>query len=106
MDHLLTNITKLYPIPATRYQSGIFTQYSGSYYNKVQASSGCQPKSVLLSSFIAALSFLKPIYIGIMGAVNHLHFNKLWQYNKLINADCQNASFVLIVRCAAGYQER
>jgi len=103
MDHLLTNITKLYPIPATRYQSGIFTQYSGNYNNKVQASSRCQPIAVLLSSFIAALSFLRPIYIGIMGAVNHLHFNKLWQYNKLINADCQIVAVFPLVRCAAGY---
>ena len=106
MYNLLTKTSFNYSIQTTRYRLGVFTQYSGSYYSKVQASNRWQPQAVLLSTFIAAFSFLKPIYIGIKGAVNYVQFNTLWQYNKSFVRDCQNASFVLPVRCAAPQLKR
>jgi len=106
MDKCLTETTANYSMPFTRFILGRFTPYSGIHKNKVQAINRWQPKVVFLSLFIAASHFLKNTYISATGAVNYLQLNTVRQYNKLINADCQKASFVLIVRCAAGYQER
>ncbi len=106
MDNLLTKATSNYTIQTTRYSLGAFTQYSGIRQNKVQAITGWQPKELFLSSVIAAFSFLKTIYISTQCAVNYVQFKALWQYNKLINADCQRYAVFLKARCAAGYQER
>ncbi len=106
MDNLLTKATSNYTIQTTRYSLGAFTQYSGIRQNKVQAITGWQPKAIFPSAFIAAIRFLKTIYISTKCAVNYVQFKALWQYNKSINVDCQNAYFFLPVRCAASYFNR
>ena len=105
MDCLLTKTAANYSNPFTRFILGRFTQYSGIRKNTVQAINRWQPKAVLLllSLFIATSHFLKNTYISSTGAVNYLQLNTVRQYNKLINADCQKASLILKVRCAAGY---
>ncbi len=106
MDNLLTKATSNYTTQTTRYNLGVFTQYSGIRQNKVQTINGWQPKAIFPSAFIAAISLLKTIYISTKCAVNYVQLKALWQYNKLINADCQRYAVCLKVRCAAGYQER
>ena len=103
MDYLLTKTAANYSIPFTRFILVRFTQYSGIRKNTVQAINRWQPKAVLLSRLIATSHFLENTYISATGAVNYLQLNTVRQYNKLINADCQKASLILKVRCAAGY---
>ena len=95
-----------YVILHARFSNRTFTKYSGIRQTRLLINKGLQPKAVSVFSFIAAYYFLKPVYFSITGAVSWVQLNKLRQYNKSINVDCQNTSFFLPVRCAASYLKR
>ncbi len=64
MDYLPTKASANYAIIFTRYYFGMFTEYRGNRQYHVAACGWYQPKAMFPSSFIAAIRFLKPVYIS------------------------------------------